>query len=134
MNIPAYKVDPTLTDSIWNLIRKCLHENQTKRAKSLISEKVKTGSKEQERKQTWMSIWQNVIVNNKDGNLIKSLQIICQAEKIPRYLNKLSQKKFMVSILGLNRIKARFIWYLFLFYGLGVFAKLAYFSSESCNR
>lgn len=118
MNIPAYKVDPTITDSIWNLIRKCLHENQTKRAKSLISEKVKTGSKEQERKQTWMSIWQNLIVNNKDRNLIKSLQTICQAEKIPRYLNKLSQKKFMAFLQNLptfqvNPATDEKIWSLF---------------------
>ncbi|XP_057376406.1 uncharacterized protein LOC130697518 [Daphnia carinata] len=118
MNIPAYKVDPTITDSLWNLIRKHLNETQTKSAKSMIGEKIRMGSKEQERKQTWKTICENVIVNNKDEKLTKSLQIIAQAEKIPRYLNKLNQKKFMAFLQNLptfqvNPATDEKIWSLF---------------------
>ncbi|KAI9561860.1 cell growth-regulating nucleolar protein [Daphnia sinensis] len=118
MNIPAYKVDPTIIDSLWDLIRKRLKENKTKSVKSKTSEKIKTGPKQQERKQTWISICQNIIVNNKDKELKKSLQIIAQAEKIPRHLKKLSQKKFMAFLQNLptyqvNPATDEKIWNLF---------------------
>lgn len=117
MNIPAYKVDPTLTDRLWNLIMKCLNENRTKTNKAkadkpkeppksgLPSEEVKTGPKELERKQKWKTICQNIMLNNEDKKIKNSLQTMCEAPRIPRHLNKLNRDKFMVSILSPNEIK-----------------------------
>ena len=96
MNIPGYTVNPTTTNELWTLVSKALKKNHERKiAVKTQVESVKV-PKINKRKEAWVAMLKNITMENTDSTLTSNLEKISQAVKFPRYLNKLTQQKFLV--------------------------------------